>query len=64
VLCALGHHGDNDVMGSGRTMSLRAGGWHRSMASRAQERHGIREDDGVVGSGKASWAWGGHLHGR
>jgi hypothetical protein len=61
VLRALGRHGNNDVVGSRRTMSLRAGGRHESMASRAQEWHGIGEDDGVVGSGKASRAWGGHL---
>jgi hypothetical protein len=38
---ALGHCGDDDVTGSGRTMVLRARGWCGSMASQALERRGV-----------------------
>jgi hypothetical protein len=45
VLRALGHHGDDGIMGSGRMTALWAWGWHGSMASWARVHS-------VMGSGR------------
>jgi hypothetical protein len=54
-----------DVTGSGRMTALRTQpglarviGVVGSGASWGAQRHGLEEDDIVVGSGTTSWAWG------